>query len=424
MQIHEWKIKSIYYYQANQDSFANLQLQIAEKYQQAGQLGNWLNCYDTIIRSYRKHDQSEKSVKYFEELYKNIWSEPTDSFALVTLGESNRQIGFIYYREKDDYSKALPFYDEGIRLVTKANGWNPEMARLFYKAAGNCASRMDDYEKSMVYNELNVKVCREFKDTINLWQGLNDLSYAYMGVGKLDKAEEVLKEDYALVVRGDSTEQKIDACSSLADLYMKKNELDSATKYMNLCFGYLSLWKNKEADSEADLNRQQGLLFSMEKKFGPSEKSYARAVELMETSEEGRRRECGKVYVEFGKMFLAQNKEQQALQKFQRALSCFIPEFKTEDLTVTPDSSMLYDENGLFEVCEGKGDANMSLFYKTKDKQYLQAAADNYRAAKVVLDKRDRGMSNESSRIVFNESVTNIIHKSNVADSLLRIYIP
>jgi tetratricopeptide (TPR) repeat protein len=192
---------------------------------------------------------------------------------------------------------------------------------------------------------------------------------------------------------------------------------------MDLCFAWLSQWKNKEADSEADLNRQQGLLFSMEKKFAASEKSYARAVELMGESDEGRRRECGKIYSEFGNMFLTQQKEVQALQKFQSALNCFIPEFKNKDVTMTPDTSMLYDENGLFEACEGKGDANMNLFHKTGDKEYLQEAALNYRAAEVVLDKRNRGMANEASRIVFNESVTGIIHKSNVADSLLRIYL-
>jgi hypothetical protein len=146
-------------------------------------------------------------------------------------------------------------------------------------------------------------------------------------------------------------------------------------------------------------------------------------VEVM-MSDEGRRRDCGKIYCEFGTMFLAQNKDQQALQKFQNALNCFIPEFKNDDVAVTPDSSMLYDENGLFEAFEGKGDANMNLFHKTNDKKFLVDAAANYHAAKIVLDKRAHGMSNESSRIKFNESVMGIIHKSNAADSLMRIYFP
>ena len=122
--ISKWKSESRTYYSTNQDSFANIQLQIAATYKQAGQLGNWLNCYDTIIRSYRRHDQLEKAISYFEKLYKDIWQEPVDSFSLITLAESNRQIGYIYYNIKSEYAKALPFYDEGIRLITKANGWD------------------------------------------------------------------------------------------------------------------------------------------------------------------------------------------------------------------------------------------------------------------------------------------------------------
>ena len=420
--ISKWKSESRLYYASNQDSFANLQLQIAAKYQQAYQLGNWLNCYDTIIRSYRKHDQLEKAVSYFEKLYKDIWQEPTDSFSLITLAESNRQIGFIYYIEKSEYAKALPFYDEAIRLMTKANGWNSETARTFFKAAGNCSARMDDYEKAVNYHRRNFDICRAFKDTVNLFIGLNDFGVALQLTGQLNEAEKVYREVYPITLGVDSVEQLIDVCINFADIFIDKNELDSALKYNGLCFDLLKRWKNKEADSEADVYKQQGKLFSLQKKYAASEKSYAQAIQLMGQSDEYRRRECGKIYVEFGDMFLAQSKEQQALQKFQSALNCFIPEFKNDDVTVTPDSLMLYDENGLFESCEGKGDANMGLFQKNNDKKYLADAALNYRAAKIVLDKRERGMENESSSVIFNKLVADIIHKSKVADSLVKVY--
>lgn len=420
--IAEWRNKGYPYYETNQDSFANFQLQIAAKYKQAGQLGNWLNCYDSIIRSYRKHDQLEKAIGYFEKLYKDIWQEPADSFSLVTLAESNRQIGFIYYREKDDYARALPFYDEGIRLMTEANGWNPDAGRLFFKAAGNCCARLDDYQKSANYHQRNVQICRDFKDSINLFKGLNDLGYPYLDAGQFVEAESAFRESYQLASRFDSVEQQTDACNSLSHVFIEENLLDSATRYNYLSLELLKRWKNKEADSEADVYRVQGLLFSRQKKFAAAEKSYAHAIEVMGESNEGRRRECGKIYAEFGTMYLEQNKELQALQKFQRALQCLIPEFKNDDVSITPDSSMLYDENGLFESCEGKGDANMSLFHRTSDKKYLTEAALNYHAAKIVLDKRVRGLGNESSRIKFNESVAGILQKSKVADSLLHIF--
>ena len=420
--ISKWKSESRLYYASNQDSFANIQLQIASKYQQANQLGNWLNCYDTIIRSYRRHDQLEKAISYFEKLYKDIWQEPVDSFSLITLAESNRQIGYIYYNVKSEYAKALPFYDEGIRLITKANGWDPEGGRTFYKAAGNCSARMDDYEKSINYHQRNVQICRQFNDTTNLFRGLNDLGVPYQLTGQLAAAEKVFRESYQLAAVFDSLEDLIDASNNLADIFIDRNELDSALKYNGLCFEFLKRWENKEPDSEADVYKQQGELFSLQKKYADSEKSYSMAILLMGQSDEYRRRECGKIYVEFGDMFLAQNKDQQALHKFQSALNCFIPEFNNDDVTVTPDSSMIYDENGLFQSCEGKGDANMHLFQKTGDRKYLAEAALNYRAAKIVLDKRERGMENESSRVVFIELVTDIIHKSKEADSLVKVY--
>ncbi len=420
--ISKWKSESRTYYSTNQDSFANIQLQIAATYKQAGQLGNWLNCYDTIIRSYRRHDQLEKAISYFEKLYKDIWQEPVDSFSLITLAESNRQIGYIYYNIKSEYAKALPFYDEGIRLITKANGWDPEGGRTFYKAAGNCSARMDDYEKAIVYHRRNVQLCREFKDTTNLFKGLNDLGIPYQTIGQFAEAEKAFRESYVLASAVDSVEQQLDGGINLVSLFTEQGKMDSALKYNGLCFDLLKRWKNKEADTEADVYKQQGELFSLQKKYADSEKSFAQAIQLMGQSDEYRRRECGKIYVEFGAMLLAQNKEHQALQKFQSALNCFIPEFKNDDVTITPDSLMLYDENGLFESCEGKGDANMGLFQKTNDKKYLADAALNYRAARIVRDKRELGMENESSRVIFNELVADIIHKSKVADSLVKVY--
>lgn len=413
--------KSVALFSSNPDSFAHIQLQIASLYKGYGQLGKWLNCYDTVINAYRKAGSYEKMLGSYDELYRNMWEAPADSFALVTLAESNRQVARYFYKTQNNYEKALHFYDEGIKLITKANGWTPDQARYFYKAAGNCASRMDDYEKSIDYHEQNVKTCRKFRDTINLWQALNDLSVPYTVAGQFDKAEKALRECYALNRNSDSVEQKIDACSSFSDLFLQQHKTDSASRYINLCLDYLQQWKNKETDSEADVYRMQGALYAMEQNYAAAEKSYDHAIELMDESDEGRIRECGKIYTEAGVMFLSQNKELQALQRFQHALHCFIPEFKTVDVTITPDSSLLYDENGLFESCEGKGDAYMKLYHKTPQVEYLRLASLNYHAAEIVLDKRDRDMVNESSRIKFNESVAGILAKAQTADSLLSL---
>ena len=224
--IQQWKSLAIPLFASNTDSFAALQLLAAEKFQGANQLGNWLNCYDTIILAFRKQEQFDKMLATYAALYENMWREPSDSFSLVTLAESNRQLGRYYYHDQNDYSHALHFYDQGIRLMEQANAWTPDAARLFYKAAGNCASRMDDYEKSIVYQEHYTQVCRDFKDTVNLWQALNDMSYPYMETGKYKEAEALLREGLRLVQHSDSTEQLIDLCMTMADLFTRENKLD------------------------------------------------------------------------------------------------------------------------------------------------------------------------------------------------------
>lgn len=418
--IAEWKSKSIPFYKTNQDSFAAIQLQIAAKYKQADQLGNWLNCYDTIIKAYRRQDSIQKAINFFALLNQNIWREPIDSFSLITLAESNRQIAYIYYRKQSNYEKALSFYDEGIKLITQANAWTPDRARMFYKAAGNCAARMDDYQKSISYHERNVQLCRDFKDTVNLWQGLNDLSIPYQNIGKLDKAEKALRECYSLVINSDSTEQKVDVCSGLADLFIQKNQLDSANRYAMLCFAYLSQWKNKEADSEADAYRLQAQIFSLQKNFADAEKNYSKAIELMSSDDE-LRRECGKLLGEFGSMYVSFGKEKQAMEKFHKSLQYLIPDFISNDVYAVPDTSLLNDENGIFIAFAGMGDACMQLYYKTKNSNYLTYAAQNYHAATLAINKRDKGMQNESSRIVFDETSKNILGKAKAADSLLKV---
>ncbi len=417
--VSDLKVKSIPFYKTNQDSFALLQFQIAAKYKQTDQLSEWLNCYDTVIRAYRANDQFDKAMNTYSVLYKNIWRKPVDSVSLITLAESNRQIARIYNRELSAYAKALSFYDEGIKLMSQAHAWNPEASRIFCKAAGNCASRMDDYEKAINYHLKNVEVCRDFKDTIHLWQALNDLGIPYIQAGQFKKAEQAFRECYRLNINSDSAEQKIDVCDSYADLFVAEGSLDSALKYNQLCFVYLKQWNNPEEDSEADMFRKQAQIYSLQKNYAAAEKSYAKAVSLMMLSDEKKRRECGKVLGEFGSMYIDAGKENLALEKFHESLQCLIPDFKSSDVNALPDTSMLYDENGIFITCEWRGDAYMKLFYSASNKKYLTLAAANYHLAALVLQKRDRSISNEASRIEFNESSKGIHAKSKTADSLL-----
>ncbi len=420
IKIQQLKTEARRFFLVNPDSFSVIQFEIAKRYKHAERLTNWLNCYDTIIFSYRKRESYDKMLAAYERLYKELWREPADSSALVILAESNRQIARYYYRTVENYELALKFYDEGIKLMTRAKAWNPETARIFFKAAGNCASRMDDYQKSISYSEHNVQVCRDWNDTINLWQALNDLSYPYMQAGKFDKAKSILCEGYELVRNSDSVEQKIDVCSSFADMFTQMNQLDSATKYLSLCLTYLRQWKNKEPDSESDIYRQQGQVLSLQKNFGAAEKSYLRAVELMKNSTEGRTRECGKILGEFGNMYVKAGQENKALEKFHESLECLIPDFKDHDVNAMPDASLLYDENGIFITCEGRGDAYINRFSKTNKVKDLKYAALNYQCAQEILNKRNKSIQSEASRILFDESVRSITIKYIRTDSLLQ----
>jgi hypothetical protein len=70
----------------------------------------WLNCSDTIINAYRKHEAFEKMITTYEHLYRNMWQEPGDSISLVTLAESNRQMARYYYRTLSNYSKSASLF--------------------------------------------------------------------------------------------------------------------------------------------------------------------------------------------------------------------------------------------------------------------------------------------------------------------------
>ncbi len=419
--IAEWKTKSVSYYKTNQDSFALLQLQIAAKYKQADQLGFWLNCYDTTIRAYRKHDSLQKAIECFTSLYQNLWREPKDSISLVTLAESNRQIAYIYYSNMEQYKKCLSFYDEGIKLIDQAHAWTAPLGVFFFKAAGNAATRSDDYQRALNYFERCYSIALLYRDTTAMLKTLNDWGIPYQEVEKFDDAERCFRQSLNLAKGVDSMEQAIDASTNLSALFLETAKLDSALKFNKKAFEYMSRWKEKEDDSQGALYGSQAAIFTAMKKYNEAAQAYSKAIELMGRSDERRRRECGKIYFQFGSMYLQQSKEQQALEKFQSSLQCFIPEFKSKNTDDLPDSEMLYDENGLLETLEGKGDAYLNIFKESASTKYLHLAIANYHSAILIINKRNKSIADESSMLKFNESSKGILAKSKTADSLLHV---
>lgn len=153
---------------------------------------------------------------------------------------------------KGDYSSAIDFYLESLKINTKTN--DSVFIATNYHNIAMVMRFQNDLEASKSYFEKAIEIRKKLKDYYNLASSYNMLGVIYRLEGDLNKAESFYKQAYDIFSRLDDKENLMRLYGNLASLYDTKKEYRKAIELNLLSIPYYKATNNKAALSNRYTN--------------------------------------------------------------------------------------------------------------------------------------------------------------------------
>ena len=226
------------------------------------------NNLGSLYQSMRRYDDSEMYYKKSIDLNKNLRESRNSLNDISDLARFYSNIGSLYYlmRRYDDseiyHRKATSLYEE---LKGSRNSLTDisDLA-MSYNNLGNLYYSMQIYDESGSYYQKAISLYEELKKSRNSITDISDLAGSYINLGFLsqsiqryDDAEFYFKEAISLMDdipnNNQSYEDKnmiVYSSSIISELYLKKNKLGQARKFMEKALKYQKLLSEESKESE------------------------------------------------------------------------------------------------------------------------------------------------------------------------------
>ncbi len=395
------------------------QLALAEIYKKSDSLGDWLYCYDRIIKISRDNISLDTAIFFYKYVNDKIWRSPDDSASIENLAWIHRQIAFEFGPLSEKWEKCIPYYQQGIDLIDEGNSWTSDKAIKFLKACGSAFTRLDEPQKAISYLNRSYEICRINNDTLNMLKSLNDLIIAYYDVSNYPEAFTTSRNALKINSTHNFPEEKIKTISNLITLFVTEKQADSAVNYL-IQFKKIIDSNETEKDDFGDYYNKMAALNVLKNDFTQAEQNYKLSIQYFLQSEESRNREAAKVYIELGNCFKGTLKFQEALNAFQQALVLSINNYDEKDVSIPLPEHFYYPENIIIEASLGKAETYFSKYQIESQPQDLTLAILFYKDAIRACEVKSDSFELESSKIKFKEKTDPIHEKLNRAIILLK----
>ena len=173
---------------------------------------------------YKEHKDIEKAQEFYYQAIKEV--EKTEDYVLGHLIYAG--LGGLYlYRDLIDYAKEV--YNKAYDYAQMANNKKAMIASCMY--LGRIEKELHNYNKAIVYYNEAITLSKEINASEMLVSALNDLALGYMYSKDFQNALHYIKESIKIAEK-DSLEINESRYTTIGQIYLKLNQLDSAEFYI------------------------------------------------------------------------------------------------------------------------------------------------------------------------------------------------
>lgn len=367
---------------AKNDQLDSAQIFLAKattKYQDQDSLIRWIKAHKTIGRIFRdEHHKPEIAVDFFMQATE-LWREPRTDKEWEELAWLYVNIGYTYNYRLSQLQPAAHYYELGNDIMSnRLKVQDDYVAEYILQVLGNLNTKLGDFAAAEVYLEQFKTVCLAIGDNNLAAEAYSDLSILYKTTQRYEASIESYKQglqlsDLSYVSRG-LLEGNL--AETLADTRSYQEALRYSKKARASFVKSKELYDYQNADSYiANLLDLEGKIHTEQKAYTEAEQKFSAALNLFEQlGPTTINRDAGKLYISWGKLYLAENKSTKALDRFQKALQEVITDFDNPDPKVNPTLQQVYQENTIMEALDGKILAFSQAYTKTEDAEMLRHA--------------------------------------------------
>ncbi|MGI9552008.1 MAG: tetratricopeptide repeat-containing sensor histidine kinase [Aurantibacter sp.] len=229
-------------------------LEAKKVYEIIGDLEVVAKCHTNIGGSYWELNQPDEALKNYLKAMEIL--ETLDETNEVSISRILGNIGLIY-RQKNEYQKALVYYEKSLALNRKLDMKMSEAINL--QNIGSLYNQQRKFEKSLPYFQNAKKVATSIGDEIGVLYANHSIGNYYFHMGQFSRAVTILKSNLELAEKLNNREEVKNLNRDIAEAYEKSGFFEKALKYRKT----YELWKDSLIN-ETHLEKVKELELSFE----------------------------------------------------------------------------------------------------------------------------------------------------------------
>jgi CHAT domain-containing protein/predicted negative regulator of RcsB-dependent stress response len=349
-----------------------------------------------------------KSIEYYEKAYKirSKLLSPTDFNLSKTLQGYGRTLARVRRAEE-----ALPLLEENLKIRQSTFSPNSDTIAEAMMMLGSVHDDLGNFDKSYSFLNNAIKIYAGNKrDTYRL-----AYAYQYLGAARFHAKNYVqAKDDFTQAINYMS---KINDIRGISECNHNIGEVLMAYKQYAQALPYFE--KAQKAYPHSEYLNQMAYSYAQLKQYSKAHQYTTQALDFAHKNTNLCYLYIPHIYVTLGDIYMGEKKPMEALTAYNQSLQLFLNDsvlIKRDPLSIVPPLGAGGLKSGscrpdLLKVLRKKNEAFAYLFDKTKDKQYLTLALDNYRQCESLVRDMLHSFSEENSRFFWTENVKDIYEK-------------
>lgn len=389
----------------------------ANWYQAFDDLGGWLDTYWDLQYNYM--GQPDSAIAYLREGLGGQWRSASTSIESESLCWMYVNLGYHQFRA-DNITGAVEAYEFADRIFTTYQFEDFSIVGYVYKPLGACYTMLGDNERARSVYQKALAIALPEGDPDDLGGLYNNIGLTYWNEN--DNLSAIDFYQKGLLLANLPPDKNGLLKSGAARSYLEQGNLQEAAK---LAHAAIQLLQGLEFSDTARIAQYltnaylvQGSVLRRSKQFKPALAAFGNGLVQADIAFGTRyHRYSAKLYIELGQLYFQMDSFSLALQHYNLALSCVIPDFDPAQLQDIPSENYLQAENAIFEALEGKADVLEARYDLTGDLSDLEWALACHNLAYLAELKLWDVLQNESAKLLLGaysrsrtEKVVRICH--------------
>lgn len=338
-----------------------------QAFRELDDLAGWIIAHRKLGKGYRQHlndyPAAFKALK--AGLPEHHWRPVFGKEEGEALTWHLVQIAYSQMTGYGNYREAARYYEKAKQVVREHLEVNFLVAKFIYQELGNIYTRLGEHEAARVLLEEALSVGLEASKYPFAGQIYSDLGLLYIDKGEPAKAIGTAEKGLDLPELDPAARGLL--FSTLSKAYYETGNLSEAMNASRAAQAQFEKELSNVNQPSAPIWLSSCLV--MQSRIWRSRKEPAKAEQkldnalaiLLDNLHFSGRREVGKLYVQYGALYLDWGKAPKALEAYQQALKSVLPAFRPGQVDELPPAESFYPENTIIEALLGKADTYSRL---------------------------------------------------------------